>query len=88
MKAKKEAADSKKSEEDAIRETGEARSTLESTVQQLEECKLELCEVQGKLASLTEGARKKADERGALVKNLEARLVALQVAFLVSFIIE
>jgi hypothetical protein len=79
MKAKKEAADFKKAEDDLRLEYEETRRTLEAYIQNSEDLKLELAETQGELNSLKECSRRKSEEKSAMLKNLESRFVALQV---------
>ena len=79
MKAKKEATDAKKSEDDMKLELEETSQKLELNIQNLEEMKLELAEVQGELNNLKEFSRKKSEEKSAMLKSMESRFVALQV---------
>ena len=79
IKAKKDSTDAKQIEEEAVKECDETRKTLEATLQNLEDYKLELADVQGKLSIVMVRAKQNSEEKSAMLKNLETRLSAMQV---------
>ena len=86
IKAKKDATDAKECEDDATKECEETKNTLQSTVQNLEDYKVELADVRGQFDTLKECSKSSSEEQNAMLKNLESRLSAMQVIQILFFL--